>query len=959
MKMSIKTKQIIIIFSLSFLSTIIVSFFGINFSKKLIEENVNFYVSSIHNKNHTSIEEMIKYGDFLLEAIESKSKDIIGTESTDFHSSEFWDTKLKDLDPFIKQIGDMAIYSHTAYIYIDPQLTGTVHDIYYADIDNDNKVEKQNNLDISYFNEDTFDYPYNKAWWFKPYNTRMQNWSLPYTWTFDNNKSVQFISVTRPLIINDTFLGVIGTDINYDQISKILLDYNYMGFSYLINNENQILYHPSFKKNEFIYYENNDIFLNITNKNFDTLFTSIENDIEVLNKITKLSNDWIIGTTIIKEDVLSELQNQFKKVNIILVIILLLNIPLSYKLGSIISSPLIKITDNVNGYNFNHPKIISDLKILRRKDEIGLMAKSINILSNNIFDNLLILKTQNSKLEEEISSKTILKTRLNLINSVMENSQDGIFILDFGNNLVFINKSLKELLEIEDEGQHEKSFTENYFKINKQFLHNMLETQDINFEYKFTSNSNESLFLSVYIRVINSSDESSGNKRYYIGIVKNISTKKKYEEDIDFIKKYDDLTGLPNKVFFKNQIHEYISTNNSNEIRSAYITINIVEFRIINEIFGYNSGNEVLIMATELLKDYVGNNGIISRTNGDEFSIFIFDFKTLDNINSFSEILYNKFNLPFFIEGKDIYAQICMGVSLFPYDSNTVEELENHSLAAINHVKSVSKTGFEFYYDKMSQKNKEKYENIRKLKYSIQENNVINHFQPIMNIEENEIEGFESLARIKENQDIIYPNNFIALAEETNLIIPLGKIIIRNSLEFLKEIINYYNKDYYVNINISYKQFEDPNFEQYIVEMIDKYDINPKLITLELTESSLIKNIKMSKRKISKLENHGLSIAIDDFGTGYSALNYLKLFDIKKIKIDRSFIKDYPKTDDGTLIRTIENLAKDLNITTVVEGIETEKQLEYIKSIGCKKYQGYLLSKAVSQKEIIQLLDEQ
>jgi diguanylate cyclase (GGDEF)-like protein len=955
MKLNIKVKLIIIIFSLSFLSTGIISFFGIQFSKGIISENSELKLNTIHSSNMIEIQNVISYTDFLLNTLEESLSNHID-ESADINSSEFWNQTISNLENSYEHIGNMSVFSHTSYIFIDPKLTGNTHDLYFADMDNDGKVELQKSIPAEYFDEDTFDYPYYKSWWFQTQNTLRQTWSLPYDWTLDNNKTVKFISITRPIIIKDTFVGVIGTDIQYEKLINLLKESNYPGYNYLINSENQVLVHPYFKQNQFINYENEDIFFKIVDKEYDQIFTSLENGESSYMIISKLSNGWIMGTSVPESSIIRITKSNFFKVNTILAIILLLNIPISYKLATMVASPLIELSKNIDEYSFNHPKIISDKKILNRSDEIGTLAKSMNLMASNLFGNILTLKDQNEQLEKEIITKLQLKERLDLVNSVMENSHDGIFILNQSKELVFINKSLKLMLNTDEKYNNGRSFTLTFFNIEDQLLDNLISTQSIEFEHNYHVNEKENIFISVSLRVLNSSSEENPYSKYFMGIVKNISSEKKIEKDIDFIMKYDDLTGLANKEFYEEKALEFITSPENNDLRCAVITLNIVEFRIINEIFGYEAGNNLLLHVRDALLHEVKDQGIISRTNGDEFSIFIYDFKDLEYINSFIDNLYNIFNLPYPINNKDVYIQIYMGVSLLPYDASTFKELQSHSLSAINHVKEISKTGYEFYYDKMSQKNKDKYDRITNLKQSIQANNIINHYQPIFNIATNKIEGFESLVRINDEGKIIFPNDFISLAEETNLIIPLGKIVLSNSIEFLEELNSKSKFLYTVNINISYKQFETDDFVDFISEILKDKKTLAKQIVLELTEGTLIKNIEMSKEKIEQLESLGLTIAIDDFGTGYSALNYLKELDIKKLKIDRSFIKDYPDNDDGKLLKTIEHLANDLDIETVVEGIETKQQLEYIKSIGCLKYQGYYLSKPLSAVDILKII---
>ncbi|MGV8983791.1 EAL domain-containing protein [Clostridium sp.] len=423
------------------------------------------------------------------------------------------------------------------------------------------------------------------------------------------------------------------------------------------------------------------------------------------------------------------------------------------------------------------------------------------------------------------------------------------------------------------------------------------------------------------------------------------------------ILKYDTLTNCINKDYFKQLVNKYIKDTKQNMSNAAMMIINIDNFRVINETMGYESGNMLLLEIAQRLFSNSINFSLLARTDGDEFTLFVEKVGDQEDIIHKIDLIFSLFNTPFKVYHDEIFVSISAGISLYPADGSYHEELFKNASSAINHVKLQKKNGYEFYQEQFNKMSTEKYEIINNLRSALSRNEFELYYQPQVDIQKNKLIGVEALLRWNSPSGRIPPFKFIPFAEETGIIIPIGEWVLKEACKMGVKLMNL-GYPMIVGVNISVIQFK----EGYLVELIDSIlketGLPSKALDIEITESILMDNSSAMSRIFKELKEMGVSLSIDDFGTGYSSLAYLKNYIVDRLKIDRSFIKDIPHDDDGTIAKTIINLTKSLGIKSIAEGIEEKEQLDFLIENGCDEIQGYYYSKPVPADKLLAYIRE-
>lgn len=426
------------------------------------------------------------------------------------------------------------------------------------------------------------------------------------------------------------------------------------------------------------------------------------------------------------------------------------------------------------------------------------------------------------------------------------------------------------------------------------------------------------------------------------------------KDELDYQAHYDALTGLPNRVLFLDRLKHSIDIAKRDNNKIALIFIDLDHFKEINDSIGHHAGDYILKKCAKRLKSLLKNSDTVSRFGGDEFTIIL---EKIDNDNEIVDIvqrLLHKLREPYFYEHRKLYSGASIGISIYPENGNTDQELLKNADAAMYEAKEKSRNTYSFYTQAMTQKAHDRVVLETKLREALIYNAFTLHYQPIINMQTYKVIGYEALLRwIDLDGTIIYPDSFISIVEEIGLIIDIGKSIL-NSV-FLQAVtwkkINVPFER--ISINISAKQLKDPEFIPFIEKLLKHTECSPEWIEFEIIESFIIGDIVEAIDILEKIRNIGINISLDDFGTGYSSLSYLKKLPIDKLKIDKSFIDDIPIDENDMMItKTIINLAKYMNIDVLAEGVETIEQEKFLIETGCNLAQGYLYDKPLSVKEI-------
>ena len=423
---------------------------------------------------------------------------------------------------------------------------------------------------------------------------------------------------------------------------------------------------------------------------------------------------------------------------------------------------------------------------------------------------------------------------------------------------------------------------------------------------------------------------------------------------------YDDLTGLTNKALFHDRLDQAIHNAERKDEVLAILFIDLDNFKYVNDSMGHSIGDKLLKIIGNKLIESTRKSDTVSRWGGDEFTILLPNIKRLSGLYKLCDRILNTHLNNIIIEGQELHITASIGIALFPQDGTTPDALIKNADAAMYKSKDLGKNQFHLYKPDMNEEVMERLNVETNLFRAIKNEEFQIVYQPQLSLKSNKIVGFEALVRWNQpDMGVLAPYKFIPIAEETNLIIPLGEWIIKKVCEQAKK---WHDMGFNLNagINISAKQFNQDKIVEVIKNTISNTGINPNLIELELTESIIMKNVKRTLKICTKLKKMGVNISVDDFGTGYSSLSYLKHFPIDKLKIDQSFISNLGDHDgdDAKIANLVIDLGHKLGLDVVAEGVETQNQIDFLRKYACDEIQGFILSKPLEINEFEKLVKE-
>ncbi|ETI69330.1 signaling protein [Neobacillus vireti LMG 21834] len=428
-------------------------------------------------------------------------------------------------------------------------------------------------------------------------------------------------------------------------------------------------------------------------------------------------------------------------------------------------------------------------------------------------------------------------------------------------------------------------------------------------------------------------------------------------ERIDFLSFHDELTGLANKTLFGEKVDIAIKLyKNTHGNMLGIIYFDLDRFKLINDYLGHTIGDQLLKIIAQRIQSCIRKNDIAARQGNDEFTILL-DNVTKHEVDIIAQRLADQISEPIIIGGQEVFLTPSIGISLYPEDGQNANDLIRKADMAMYHAKEEGRNNIQFYQANLEKNNSERIKLEHELRKAIEKNEFILHYQPIIDLSTNKINGLEALIRWEHpHQGLVPPDKFIPIAEETGLIIPIGEMVLRKACYQMKK---WHESKIFlptISVNISIRQFFQPNLVSMISQIIKETNIEPNRLTIEITESMTM-DVEKALIILNDLKNLGVNISIDDFGTGYSSLSYLKKFPIDNLKIDRSFIGDIAESEeDENIATTILLLADKLGLSVIAEGVETSEQLRVLREHSCNEAQGFLFSKPLAEDELNQFL---
>ncbi|MEL4280367.1 putative bifunctional diguanylate cyclase/phosphodiesterase [Shewanella mangrovisoli] len=411
----------------------------------------------------------------------------------------------------------------------------------------------------------------------------------------------------------------------------------------------------------------------------------------------------------------------------------------------------------------------------------------------------------------------------------------------------------------------------------------------------------------------------------------------------------DPLTGLPNRTLLLETIAVTIQRSRVHKSSFALMFIDLDRFKNINDSLGHALGDQFLARIARILERVVGDKGSVSRLGGDEFVILADSVHSPDQAADFVDKLLVQLNVPIQLNEHAIHPAASIGISIYPEDGNSAEDLIRHADIAMYSAKAAGSNQWAFFKQQMTERAAVRLRTEASLHDALKNNEFLLYFQPKLDLQTGKITACEALIRWQKDGRLISPLSFIPVAEETGIIIPIGRWVIEQSCRVLRDWQKKYNFAIPIAINVASQQFADASLVSDIKQMALRYQIQPELLEIEITETSLMNDIELAINKLEQLKSAGFGIAVDDFGTGYSSLSYLRHLPITTMKIDRCFVSDLP--GDSAIASTILMLGKQLNLTIVAEGIENEMQLDWLKQNQCQIGQGFYFSQPLPQAE--------
>jgi diguanylate cyclase (GGDEF)-like protein/PAS domain S-box-containing protein len=420
------------------------------------------------------------------------------------------------------------------------------------------------------------------------------------------------------------------------------------------------------------------------------------------------------------------------------------------------------------------------------------------------------------------------------------------------------------------------------------------------------------------------------------GIVRDITEQKKADKMIEFLAYHDELTNLPNRRNLEKVMASFFIKDEA----FSLIYLDFDRFKRINDTFGHSFGDKILVQIGKKLAEVVPEECLVSRIGGDEFAILVTGGNRPDMI---AKEIVQEFQSPLFAEGMEFLITASIGISSYPKDTNNLELLLKYADMAMYKAKENGANHFQFFDQSMVDHNLNKFELENDLRNAINTESLTVFYQPKYNATTNEITGAEALARWKHpRHGMIPPGVFIPIAEEANLIVPLERLIIR---QVFRQLVKWKEQGFRVprtSINISIIHFYQEDFVKFMQLTLKEYNLYGELIEIEVTESIMIKKEDSINAQLQALREIGIEVSIDDFGTGYSSLSYLSKLSVDRLKIDQSFISH--SQENREIISTIVSMATNLKLKVIAEGVETESQIDLLKSLGCQEVQGYFYS---------------
>ena len=561
----------------------------------------------------------------------------------------------------------------------------------------------------------------------------------------------------------------------------------------------------------------------------------------------------------------------------------------------------------------------------------------------------------------EIADHLSISEKQRLHARIIENSEEGIMITDINNKIVSVNNAFTRITgysageaigktpDILRAGKNSPDFR-------AEVLAAMHGAGAWHGEIVGKRKNGELFPQSVSIGTVR--DNANAVSHAFV-IFSDISVLRATEERMKHLVNYDSLTGLPNRSLFGQLFAQALSSARREQEYGALLVIDLNRFASVNDTLGHEVGDELLRQVGQRLRTTLREEDILARIGGDEFVVALVHIQKREHGGLVAEKLLASLTSPFVIDSHALHIDAAVGISVYPEDGHDVTTLHRNADVAMKRAQKNRDSGYLFYSPEMNRRAKEQWQLEGELRQALGQRQLVLHFQPKASLRSGRMVGAEALVRWSHpTRGMVPPSKFIALAEETGLILDVGHWILEEACRQIRDWLDQGIKLVPIAVNLSPRQF-DPQLPERLAGLIARHAVPVELLRLEITENMLMQDPEKVIEIMNRLAAQGFGLALDDFGTGYSSLAYLKKFPISTLKIDRSFVIGVPQDEnDCAIAQAIVTMGKQLRQEIVAEGVETREQMNYLRQLGCDQLQGYLYSPPLATAEFLRLLTE-
>lgn len=574
---------------------------------------------------------------------------------------------------------------------------------------------------------------------------------------------------------------------------------------------------------------------------------------------------------------------------------------------------------------------------------------------------LLARRKDHQHVKEELAIKLRLYEEETRFQTIFHDTNMGIGLLRLDGHFIHVNQALCHLFGYEESQMLATNFyslvhsgdadtlpTNIQQLIDKKIKSFQIEQQG------YRKNGEIIWILYVFSLIRNKEDIPN----YFIIQVQDISLQKKAEDRLRHMAYHDALTGLANRNKLEQFISQTLASARRHQTSFALLFLDLDRFKNINDTIGHDAGDLLLQIIAERLRNAVRSVDMVARLGGDEFVLLVNDVKKSENVAAIAQKILENVLKILVLKGKEIYITTSIGISLFPYDGQNMQTLMKNADLALYRAKEKGRNNYQFYTVEMTAKAQEKMALQTALGHALVKNEFLLNYQPKMEVKTRRITGIEALLRWKNNEyEAIRPEEIIAIAEETGLIIPVSDWILRTACKQLGRWHNMGFTSLTMAVNCSPRQLKQSAFADDLIEILNKENLSPASLELEITESIIMHDPENTLGILYALKDIGAQIVIDDFGIGYWSLNNLRRLSVDKIKIDKSFIKQLSVDETSrAIISATLAMVNRLGIISIAEGVETREQYEFLANEGCAEIQGYYLTQPLSDEKITKFL---